>query len=179
VGDPAPGAYVIPAALELVAPVGQPGVAGICGAEDNMELVVHTVPGVHERNRIGHSETIPRWGVGARAALGLLSFIALLIPVVLLSVALLTPPGHDIDTTLLGGAFGMFIFHGLLVLFFVSFVVQNPRIEEERILWVLGLLVAAPLMLPIYWWKHIWKAPFVAGGRRDHEVPDRVAGDRG
>ena len=55
---------------------------------------------------------------------------------------------------------------------------QNLRIDGQRPLWIAGLLLAAPITLPLYWWKHIWNAPFVGDHAVDDEVPARVLGDQ-
>jgi intracellular septation protein A len=41
----------------------------------------------------------------------------------------------------------------------VAYVVhawRNPRIDkDQRLLWVLVLLLGAPIAMPIYWWLHV------------------------
>ncbi len=141
-----------------------------------MDLLVRTIR--HGApDGVGHSESIPRWGMGSRAALGLLSAIAFIAPVALLSAIVTSHGNATADNRLLGMGVAMVVFHALLVLFFISFVRQNPRIHGQQTLWLGGLLLAAPITLPAYWWMHIWNAPVVGNRHVDDDAPDRVAGD--
>lgn len=58
----------------------------------------------------------------------------------------------------------------LVCLFFISFAAQNPR-TERRWLWVVGMVLMPWGILPVYWWAHVWNAPYVGDPDRDYNVP--------
>jgi hypothetical protein len=76
---------------------------------------------------------------------------------------------------LLGGAtYAMVVFHVLSAFVFGAFVVQNPRIEGLRTIWLFGLVLTPPLTIPAYWWAHVWNAPYIG----DREEDDLDTGSR-
>ena len=136
-----------------------------------MDLLVRTVR-PRSRTRIGVHESIPHWGLAARAALGMLSLVALVSPlVILLAHVLAGPQDPGLSTSI---AFAMIVSDTLLVFFFGSFVIQNPRIYGFRTAWLAALVFAAPLALPLYWAVHIWNAPFVGDYELDDPLPSRL-----
>jgi hypothetical protein len=75
----------------------------------------------------------------------------------------------------LGGAtYAMLVFHVLLAFVVGAFVMQNPRIEGLRTIWLFGLVLAPPLTIPMYWWAHVWNAPYIG----DREEDDHDTGTR-
>jgi hypothetical protein len=55
--------------------------------------------------------------------------------------------------------------HTIITFLYIAFAVQNPRLDYSRNTWMLGLLLAGPVIIPVYWVIHVWLAPHV--GRRD------------
>jgi len=140
-----------------------------------MDLVVRTVR-PRNRTRIGVHESIPHWGLAARAALGMLALVALASPFVILFANVFTAPQNPGLST--GIAFAMIVSDTLLVFFFGSFVMQNPRIYGFRTAWLVALLLAAPIALPLYWAVHIWNAPFVGDYEQDDPLPSGLSSRR-
>jgi hypothetical protein len=58
----------------------------------------------------------------------------------------------------------------LLLLFYISFAAQNPRLPA-RGAWMFAMVFMPWAILPIYWYLHVWRAPYVANPRRDYNVP--------
>lgn len=48
------------------------------------------------------------------------------------------------------------LFAGIELLFLIH-VSKNPRIAEDRVKWILGLLILFPFVVPFYWYQQIWK----------------------
>jgi hypothetical protein len=138
-----------------------------------MDLLVRTIRD-RSRTRVGPRESIPHWGMRARAALGLLAAIAAAWPIFLIVLAV-GAAGIPSLAPLLGGAtYAMVVFHVLSAFVFGAFVVQNPRIECLRTIWLFGLVLTPPLTIPAYWWAHVWNAPYIG----DREEDDLDTGSR-
>jgi hypothetical protein len=141
-----------------------------------MRMLVHNVF-VPSTTRVGHSESVPRWSLVSRLALG---FLGVAIPALLFTLAALAASADDATyVDLLAAAFGTWIGHFILTMIYVSFALQNPRVGPAKWAWVIGMLCAAPIALPLYWWVHIWNAPIIGDSRVDEDVPQRVEGDQG
>ncbi len=134
-----------------------------------MDLHVCTIRD-RSRTRVGARETIPHWGTGARAALGVLAAASLASPFVLSWLAAWMSVDPRIGSALAFAAYAALVFNALLTIVFSSFVMANPRIYGLRTFWLIGLIAAPPLTLPIYWWTHVWNAPFV-GERQEDDRP--------
>ena len=132
------------------------------------EIVVHMLDARPTDRRVGRSETIPRWGVTSRLALGLLTFCGPVIATLLGAAAIAS--GDEPTPLLLVAAFGFLIAHGLVTLFYIAFAGQNPRLRS-RLRWQLALILAGPITIPAYWLMHVWNAPRVGRGDEDGEVP--------
>jgi len=141
-----------------------------------MDLHVCTVRD-RSRTRVGSREAIPHWGMGARAALGVLASMALGSPFALLSLAAWTVAEPKIGSVLALASYATLIFYALLTVVFASFVIDNPRIYGLRTIWLIGLITAPPLTLPIYWWTHVWNAPYL-GERREDDGPGKERAPR-
>jgi hypothetical protein len=69
----------------------------------------------------------------------------------------------------MGPFFALFGLHFLAMLvtlaqlvIFILLLVRNPLLREnERLLWLLAILLAGPIGAPLYWYMHVWKAPDV------------------
>jgi len=49
---------------------------------------------------------------------------------------------------------------GLLILVFGGWMVRSGRFSlEQKIAWVFSWILAAPITLPLYWFRHVWNAP--------------------
>jgi hypothetical protein len=49
-----------------------------------------------------------------------------------------------------------------LAVFYIAHAVKNPKVKQDnRIIWVLVLLMGGIVAMPIYWYIHIWKEPAV------------------
>lgn len=128
--------------------------------------VVHHV--AHPRTT--RNESITRWSRSARITIGLI--MAVVIAVFVMSV--LATVGDTTPTTRLSFAhYALFVgtfMQYLLCLFFISFAAQNPR-TERRWLWIMGMVLVPWGILPVYWWVHVWNAPYVGDPDRDYNVP--------
>lgn len=92
-----------------------------------------------------HQSAIPR------LLLGTIS----LVPAISLVMAL-SAEGPD------QAALGYFniLWTGLLILVFGGWMVSSKRFSlSQRFAWVFSFLVAAPITLPLYWYRHVWNAP--------------------
>lgn len=83
-------------------------------------------------------ETLVSPGVGLVAAFGVQAgaVLTLMLPLMILSVLLLYFPA------LLSNA-------------------SIPR--EERWLWGVGFVLVGVFVVPVYWWKHVWREPYEVG----------------
>ncbi|MFW5875635.1 MAG: hypothetical protein ACOCXM_02745 [Myxococcota bacterium] len=88
-----------------------------------------------------------------RVLLGLLAFL----PLALAAGALgMRAVGSNVGPVLYGAMLLMF----LLVLFFGAFAMNNRRLGGTgKVLWTLGFLLAGPIIIPLYWYIHVWHAP--------------------
>ncbi len=114
-------------------------------------------------HRIGRRETIPRWSLGSRLALGGWTFSMPVIASALGVWALAA--GDHAEPALFAVATGFFVAHAIIAMLYIAFAAQNPRIERGRTLWMLSLAVAGPVAIPVYWIIHVLNAPYL--GRRD------------
>ena len=72
-----------------------------------------------------------------------------------------------IPIAFMGSFFALFGLHVLAMLVtlaqlvvFILLLVRNPLLRDnERILWLLAVLLAGPIGAPLYWYMHVWKAP--------------------
>jgi hypothetical protein len=62
------------------------------------------------------------------------------------------------------------IVHFLLTAFYVSFAAQNPR-TDRRGTWIAGIVLLPWAAQPLYWWVHVWGAPYAADPTQDYNVP--------
>jgi hypothetical protein len=131
-----------------------------------------TVTDLHRRTT--RNETIPRWNRAARATLGMITFGLILLfavgaatMIALSNPAELSSPGlGPMHYVLFVATFAQF----LLMMFYLSFAAQNPR-TDVRGLWMLGIIALPFAIMPVYWWTHIWNAPYVADPDHDYNVP--------
>jgi hypothetical protein len=120
------------------------------------------------------NESVTRWSRRARGALGFITFALIGIFGGAGVHALLTPAvqphqlgsAGEIQFALLFATFLQF----LLTLFYVSFAAQNPR-SDARWGWIAGMVLLPFAVMPVYWWVHIWNAPFIGNPKKDHAVP--------
>lgn len=128
--------------------------------------VVHHV--AHPRTT--RNESIPRWSRSARITIGLIMASVIVVFV----TAVLGTIGDETPTARLSFAhYALFVatfMQYLLSLFFISFAAQNPR-TDRRWLWIVGMVLVPWGILPVYWWVHVWNAPYVGDPDRDYNVP--------
>jgi hypothetical protein len=137
-----------------------------------VELVVRNIVGQHVRTT--RNETIPRWSRAARLTLGVITFVLIGLFATAAIASLFTPAyptmprsgAGPVTFVLFLATFAQF----LLMMFYVSFAAQNPR-AENRAAWIASMIVLPFAMMPIYWWVHVWNAPYVADPERDYNVP--------
>ncbi len=92
-----------------------------------------------------HQSTFPRLLLGAIA----------LVPAASLIAALATEGATRM-------AFGYFniLWTGLLMLVFGGWMLKSGRFSTDRkVAWVFSWILAAPISLPLYWYRHVWHAP--------------------
>jgi FtsH-binding integral membrane protein len=127
---------------------------------------VHTAT----RPRTTRNESIPRWSRSSRLTLGVLTLaiIVTFAGAALVAVAAETP-ATTVNTehwVLFAATFMQY----LLCLFYISFAAQNPR-SAVRGWWIVGMVVLPWGVLPVYWWAHVWNAPYVSDPEHDYNVP--------
>jgi hypothetical protein len=60
-----------------------------------------------------------------------------------------------------------------LTLFYAVHAMRNPRIEEaRRPLWLVVLVLGAPLSMPVYWYLYLWRG---FSGREETSAPQNLA----
>jgi hypothetical protein len=92
-----------------------------------------------------HQSWLPRLVLGAIALVPALSFLMALTAEGARQVAL--------------GYFNI-LWTGLLILVFGGWMIRSGRFSLDRkIAWVFAWLLAAPISLPLYWYRHVWNAP--------------------
>lgn len=140
-------------------------------------MKTHTVS--YEREgRIAPSETIPRWSRRARLALGVLTFTAVgvfALTAFIMAIAMVAVPDASTVGPYIPAQFVLILATVtlyMLMLFYISFVSQNPRVQS-RGAWVAAMVLMPWVALPMYWHAHVWGAPYVADPSRDHPVPGR------
>lgn len=92
-----------------------------------------------------HQSRLPRLVFGAIA----------LVPAVSLGAALGAEGAEQV-------ALGFFnvLWTGLLMLMFGGWMVTSRRFSSgQRLGWIFAFVLAAPLSLPLYWYRHVWQAP--------------------
>ena len=102
------------------------------------------------------------WTRSDRRWIGLFTLLPVLVGVAAVIRVLLDPAG------LLGGGEGpcvLCLAHPLMVfmllLLYAPAVFNNPRLSPPlRRLWLVGFVVAGIVTLPVYWYRHIWSAPY-------------------
>lgn len=126
--------------------------------------------------RTTRNESIPRWSRRARLFLGIMTFVligvfafaavsAMLLPLET-AAPLAEQPFGPLHFLLVLATFMQF----LLMLFYLSFAAQNPRLSS-RGLWMVAIVFLPWAILPVYWFQHIWSAPYVADPESDYNVP--------
>lgn len=76
-------------------------------------------------------------------------------------------PGGGLDTLFAGGFVILLILHLItiiltlaLMIFYIVHAVKNTRLDSNmRIVWILVFFFGGMLVLPVYWYLQIWKAP--------------------
>ena len=128
--------------------------------------VVHHV----SHTRTTRNESITRWSRSARIVLG----VIMVGVIVAFTVAAVTAMTMSTPVQRLSFAhYALFVatfMQYLLSLFFISFAAQNPR-TERRWLWIVGMVLMPWGVLPVYWWAHVWNAPYVGDPDHDYNVP--------
>lgn len=137
-----------------------------------------TIPSTRTRT-IGRSESIPHWGWASRTMLGALTFAMPTAALVLGLYALTLPPmslAPEAYVPLLGAVLIMGGCHVLLHVLYIAFAAENPRTRSAP--WLIAILLAGPIAIPIYFIIHVWNAPVLGGGKRDLYTPGRRAPQR-
>lgn len=96
-------------------------------------------------------------------------FIAFFILSMFTTMATTADPSGRLPPPMMGPFFALFGLHflAMLVMFgqviaYIVLLFRNPRLRDnERIIWLLVILLAGAIGAPIYWYMHIWKAPDV------------------
>lgn len=126
--------------------------------------------------RTTRNESIPRWSRRARLFLGIMTFVliavfgfaavsAMTAPTATASPVVEQPFG-PLQFLLVLATFMQF----LLMLFYLSFAAQNPRLQARGV-WMVAIVLLPWAILPVYWFQHIWSAPYVADPDSDYNVP--------
>ena len=98
-----------------------------------------------------HQKRFPRVVIGAVALVPLASLVALLLT--------------EGSTRMAIGYFSL-LWTGLLVVVFGGWMMKGAGFSLDRkIAWAFAFILAAPLTLPLYWYRHVWNAPV---GRVQH-----------
>jgi len=59
-----------------------------------------------------------------------------------------------------GLAYFNILWTGLLILVFGGWMMSSKRFNlSQRFAWVFSWILAAPITLPLYWYRHVWNAP--------------------
>ena len=62
--------------------------------------------------------------------------------------------------TAMGIGYFNILWTGLLMLIFGGWMLKSGRFSLDRkVAWVFAWILAAPLTLPLYWYRHVWNAP--------------------
>lgn len=130
-----------------------------------MNTITIVVPAAD--HRVGGRETIPRWSDLSRLALGAWTFSMPLLALAIASASLVLRP----TPALLAAAMALVSGHAIITMLYGAFAVQNPRIARWRTAWLLALLVAGPVFIPVYWVVHVWRAPRVGRPNVDGPSP--------
>lgn len=120
--------------------------------------------------RTTRNETITRWSRSARLMLGAI-MVGVIVVFAFAALTALTARTPTEELTFVHWALFVATFmQYLLSLFFISFAAQNPRVDR-RGLWIVGIVLVPWGILPVYWWAHIWNAPYVGDPDHDYNVP--------
>lgn len=66
--------------------------------------------------------------------------------------------GEFVGVLMVGAWWGMTF---LVFLVYGALLANNPRMQRwERVYWYTLFALAGPVTLPIYWWIHVWPAPY-------------------
>lgn len=135
-------------------------------------METRTVIDTHSRTT--RNESVTRWSRGARAMLGAITFVLIAaFATVAASMLVGADPSsmpvagmRPLHVVLFTATFAQF----LLITFYLSFAAQNPR-TDNRGAWMAWMILLPFAALPVYWWVHVWNAPFVGDPHHDYNVP--------
>jgi len=49
------------------------------------------------------------------------------------------------------------IFFGAIHVFYIVHAARNPNIPDMRVTWIISLVILGTLVMPFYWFHHIWR----------------------
>jgi hypothetical protein len=131
-----------------------------------MDAVVTTVP--ENDLRVTRTEAIPRWSMTSRLVLGAWTFS---MPLAALSVALYAlVVAPEVPAAVFAGVYYLITCHFILTLMYLAFAAQNPRLEN-KVGWMMALVLAGPVAILVYWVMHVWHAPKVGQDDVDSVIP--------
>jgi hypothetical protein len=131
-----------------------------------MDVIETSVP--ENDLRVTRTEAIPRWSMGSRLALGAWTF-SMPFAALMLAVAALVMQ-ENVPPAFFAGLFYLIVCHFILTVFYLSFASQNPRLDN-KIPWMIALVLAGPVSILVYWVMHVWHAPKVGQNDVDSVIP--------
>lgn len=124
-----------------------------CAPIPSMSSITNTHPARLDRAKTSlkdahapvHQNRFPRLVLGLVALVPAISFVAALV---------------SDGATQMGFAYLNLLWTGLLAIVFSGWMIRSGRFRlEQKIAWVFGFVVAPPITLPLYWYRHVWNAP--------------------
>lgn len=98
-----------------------------------------------------------------RMVIGLLSFVPLVLLVVLLAqipAATGDPVATGEAAEATGAPYGVVLVMAMLIFFFAAYVFNDRRISiRAKRLWLAGFILGGPIVIPLYWYLHVLRAP--------------------
>jgi len=101
---------------------------------------------------------------GAKLFLGILTILPFfyIIAFIAIIIVMVTQIGGDTQS---GPPVALFIAHGFfmllilgLIVYYIIHALRNTRLPQtERLLWVIIIFVGNMLVMPIYWFLHVWR----------------------